>query len=558
MGLFVIGYLLVASIFSTCYLGTIKYSTMSGTTEFNHEHTFFMRDNFLIHLAIFFIFSCFLLIYRKKTFKRFINWKVLGRIAIFVMASLTIYIVLAGGGEPRSDQRHVIESAVGFYTGDYSALEPGGYIFLYPHQFGVTLFYWGLCILFGGLNNTGFQIVNAALIIFSYIFLAKLSGLIMKDDKRADGRVLTVALLFSPYLFYSTFLYGTVVGFFFAIISYYCMVLFVKNEGRNLLLVTGSICMAISVLVRSNYLIFFIAAMIYLAGIVVGNIQKNRKVVYRGLLFGMLMAGCCFAVKWGSNQYLAYLNGGEKIEGLPMITYVAMGLQESKAAPGWYNGYNYTVYVENQFVQESTKAAARKEIREIISRYPQDITASISFFIKKIISQWNNPTYSSLDIIRERAGKNGLDWLVNGNRTRLIYIWIVNIIQTWILAGTFLYMLFRLKKCTWHDVLLPLTLLGGFLFHIFWEAKNLYVTSYFILLLPICIWGYEEWRDLLSNKKVSRRKACMAGLCVLLIWIASNTTGFQKIFARTDDEGVFNIYTFEVVDQDRLAEILKE
>lgn len=547
----VIGYLLIASVFSTCYLGTIKYSTMSGEIEFNSEHTFYMRDNVWIHLLLFIAFSVFLTLYARKAHKRFLDSKVIGWAAVFLMTLIAVYIVLAGAYEPSSDQKHVVDAAMAFYMGDYSELEPGGYIFLNPHQFGILLFYWGLCILFGGLNNVGFQLVNVALIVLSYIVLAKLCGLIMLDDKDRSGHVLAVSALFLPYLFYATYLYGTVVGFLFAILAYYSILLFLK-KGKLFLLTVGCICMAAAVLVRSNYLIFLVAALICLMGGTIENI-KNRKMVYRGLLCGILMVGSCLVIKWGANGFLTYLNGGDKVEGLPMITYVAMGLQDGKCAPGWYNVYNYTVYVENQFIQENTIAAAKEKIIDIVRQYPQNITASVSFFIKKIVSQWNNPTYGSLAILDERIGSGGLNWLLNEGIARYIYLGYVNLIHTWILTGSFLYMVMRIKKNTWRELLLPLTFLGGFLFHLVWEAKTTYAISYVLLLIPLCIWGYRDWYICLCNHKVSCKKAVLCGMGVVFLCLISRTELFAKTFARNDDDGIFNVYTQEIVDQDQLS-----
>ena len=38
--------------------------------------------------------------------------------------------------------------------------------------------------------------------------------------------------------------------------------------------------------------------------------------------------------------------------------------------------------------------------------------------------------------------------------------------------------------------LLPVIFIGGFLFHILWEAKGQYTLPYCVCLLPMCVWGY--------------------------------------------------------------------
>ena len=40
-----------------------------------------------------------------------------------------------------------------------------------------------------------------------------------------------------------------------------------------------------------------------------------------------------------------------------------------------------------------------------------------------------------------------------------------------------------------HRLLLPTIFIGGFLFHLFWEAKSQYTITYFVLLIPYCAKG---------------------------------------------------------------------
>lgn len=39
-------------------------------------------------------------------------------------------------------------------------------------------------------------------------------------------------------------------------------------------------------------------------------------------------------------------------------------------------------------------------------------------------------------------------------------------------------------------LIFPLIFIGGFIFHLFWEAKGQYTISYFLLLFPVAIAGY--------------------------------------------------------------------
>ena len=541
-----IGYLLIASVFSTCYTGQLEYLVNSGETEVNLEHTFYVRDHFVVHILVFAVFSVILAVTAGKTGKIF-HYKQIGYMALLFSGIIAVYIVLAGQYYPKYDQASVMKIAVAFNQGDYYALEEGEYLFKYPFQIGIIVFYQILSLIFGNSNYVAFQLINVLFIVISYYLLSQICYLLTegREGLKIDTRV--ICLLFLPYLFYATFLYGTVVGFCFATLSFYGMLLF-ERKNKWQYFVMSVISMTLAVILKSNYMIFLIAAIIYSIGNAIRRLRVERNLSYQGVALAIVMLVCCLAGTKGMDRYLTHLNGGENIQGLPMNSWVTMGLQDGKSAPGWYNGYNTTIYEQNEFNYDETTKVAMDDLIKIINKYPIDTSATISFFVKKVVSQWNNPTFQSLWILQDRSGKDDLHWIL-GERGRYWYTGFVNLLQTWILAGSFLYALLRFRKSTWQEILFPLTFIGGFLFHLFWEAKSIYVMPYFLLLLPLCIWGYREWREFLVQRKLSGRRILVTAVLLILICAASYTDVFCKLFARNDDAGVFNAYTQEMVVQ---------
>ena len=86
----IVGYLLLASIFSTCYLGGYRYPTADASVEVNIEHTFYIRDHFLQHIVVFLLFSLCLLCIKAGRIGRVI------RSRYFVPAVCIVSGVLAG------------------------------------------------------------------------------------------------------------------------------------------------------------------------------------------------------------------------------------------------------------------------------------------------------------------------------------------------------------------------------------------------------------------------------------------------------------------------------
>ncbi|MBS4827834.1 MAG: hypothetical protein KH128_01965 [Firmicutes bacterium] len=236
-----------------------------------------------------------------------------------------------------------------------------------------------------------------------------------------------------------------------------------------------------------------------------------------------------------------------------------MGLQDGKMAPGWWNGYNNQVYLNNNFQYDTTKKAVIEEIFHTVKSYTEDIGATISFFVKKIASEWNNPTFQTLWMMSEREGKSGLDWLIYGNG-KIIYTVVVNILQSWILIGSFLFAILRKKNGTWEETLLVITFIRGFIFHLFWEAKEIYTLPFLVLLIPLSIVGYNEYGEKLlvcgllektsKKRKESSRKIAVFVLCIMIIFIVSYIDIFRKLCARNDDEGIYNPYLQNIVNQE--------
>ena len=86
-----------------------------------------------------------------------------------------------------------------------------------------------------------------------------------------------------------------------------------------------------------------------------------------------------------------------------------------------------------------------------------------------------------------------------------LFLYFANEYQ-WILYGCALIgMLSLRKKCTLEQLFFALIILGGFFFHVMWEAKTRYVMVYALLLIPYAALGC-DWIMYSLNAKFSIRK----------------------------------------------------
>lgn len=571
----IIGYLLVASIFSTCYLGSYRYMTAAQVEEVNVEHTFYIRDNFVQHFIVFFGFSFLLLVLRvrndgkdsgnKISENRFSGNKYLGIAACIAAGIVSLLIVLAGQYAPKFDQKHVVDAAAALNAHDYSDFEVGGYLYIFPFQMGIVLYFRVLSWLFGSLNYIAFEIVNAVWIAAAYYFFMKIADILWNKEYWCRSGTAILCLFFTPFLMYTTFLYGTVVGMAFALLSFYMMLLYM-SEPKIWYMLLSAVSMGLATVFKSNYAIYMIAQVIIIVLRILADKSIEHKRVYgRLLLIGMILL--CFIIgRAGVNASIKNANHGEEAKGIPMMAWVVMGLQDGKGAPGWYNAYNNAVYERNDYDYDRTQAAVMDDLKERIKGMASRPMESISFFVKKVSSQWNNPTFQSLWVLEGRSEREDSIWILQG-KGRAAYIFWVNLLQTWILAGVFLYTVLRLRKSSVEEIILPITFIGGFVFHLFWEAEGLYAILYFPLLLPLSVCGYKEWAlwlyarrneiavegwKSLTGKKL-KKKIWMGAAIAVVFCVLSYTEPFAKMFARNEDTGFFDTYTQETVNESDLS-----
>lgn len=95
---------------------------------------------------------------------------------------------------------------------------------------------------------------------------------------------------------------------------------------------------------------------------------------------------------------------------------------------------------------------------------------------------------------------------------------------------------------------LPLTFIGGFIFHLFWEGKCQYTLPYFMLLLPLSIIGFYSMAKKLSS--VSKKYLYKCGVfAVILLFIAII---FNRFIILNQDNKSYRQYREYTIEQQKL------
>ena len=129
-----------------------------------------------------------------------------------------------------------------------------------------------------------------------------------------------------------------------------------------------------------------------------------------------------------------------------------------------------------------------------------------AFYGYKILSQWNEPIYQAAfynlyhDDVHMEKVVSFVDRVMSFHFDYFLFF--TDRLQFIVYAGMLLYFLLSLRKqpdLTWQ--VLAVTIIGGFLFSIIWEAKARYILPYYIMMFPVSMRGYYLLTDLIPGVK---------------------------------------------------------
>ena len=224
------------------------------------------------------------------------------------------------------------------------------------------------------------------------------------------------------------------------------------------------------------------------------DILENKKLMNFVAIIAII--AIYIAMNFATKFTISSITGIKPSKGIPMMSYVAMGMQEGKRAPGWYNGYNRKVYRKSHYNYEEANNKAKISINKRLDKFKNDPKYAIQFFSLKNLSQWNNPSFQGLWINK----------ITNAGILKNILIEFMNIMQTLILLGATIYLILDYKNIKGQLLFLIVVFIGGFLFHTIWEAKCQYTITYFILLIPYSVKGYDCLTNQIIKYIKSRKK----------------------------------------------------
>ena len=454
------GYIAIMGFFQTSVIDPTAYSA---------EKILYQTDNLALNLLFTAIFVGILF-----TMRRFYDF--FAKINITALEIiLVVYVVLLGfiwifsvTSIPAADSANVYETARQAAKNQYTSLHDftnfynkdfyGGYSYynFYPFQLGFVFICEIIFRIFGTTSSMPVQVINVLAVGAAYLGLAKITRLLFKRKSIEFMAIFLLALCFQPILF-CTFVYGNIIGMSLGIWSCFFLIKYFRTN-KWLLLIPCGILLVISTIAKYNNMIYLVAFVIML---IVHTVKEKK---WQSIAFAVAI---CIATVGSSSL-----------------------IMDSGRAPGWYTTTGLNLYLKNQFDDEAANKEAWEQIGQRMEAFSDDAEYTVDFFGKKILSQWNEPTFESIWVSKvkghEVAIKGGIGEAVYdkslGQLLELHFGLYMRVLYLLFAIG--IYCLFISKKTNIQTILLPLVLMGGFGYHFLCEAKSQYILTYIPLIIP--------------------------------------------------------------------------
>ena len=424
------------------------------------------------------------------------------------------------------------------------------YLSYYPQQIGLMAFLelllriWNLT----GLSAPAWHFIKLVYVCllcgavwFQYLSLQYLWS---ENYKKISCCYLVLVCCNLPMIMYSSFVYGEIPSF--AALSVGCYLLLrllgsvspggsyrdnVSPGGSYRIIFTGFgsiLFLTLSVMLRKNSLIPVIAVLLVL---LFEALRPGRNGKMR---LGLLIMAVCLAVT--SVGILPLVQkcyekkaGNTLSSGVTAMSYLAMGMQEASRGCGWYNGFNIDTYDTAGMDTALANEISRLAIDERLAYFREHPGYTADFYLHKHLSQWADGTYASRQAtLATYGGRSAFFKEVYEGSLSGGYIEWCNAWQNVLYLGVLVFCIDSLKKRRKSKVVGHMAdqtaghtagrtadhmadqlgadrhgadrhgadrlyvyvgliaVLGGFLFHIFWEANSRYIFSYSLLLMPYC------------------------------------------------------------------------
>ncbi|MCM1123042.1 MAG: hypothetical protein NC416_10695 [Eubacterium sp.] len=457
------------------------------------EVTYYVKDSFFINMLSFGLLVLILMKFKQNKLYEILSNKFSEDRQFQKVKSVLLLIIFFEAAFwavstqfiPGVDEGEIQQFVFDFMKKDYYMFAPGGYMCRSADNRGLFLFECFISVVFGNKNYLVYELINS----FAIAMIYKQFTEIMEEykfNRIVQLSVIIIGVLFFPLIGYSIMVYGNLMGIALGVAAIKYELRFLgRYEWKNAC--KSAFFIIIAVLLKSNILIYLVAMTLFAILKLVVLQRKEILCFIILLILGYEMQSVI------PTYILENITGYELDSPYSYWSFIAMGLQESELAPGWWNGYIHTNYWENDGDTQLQAIKAKESIKNSINQFTDDPQYAFCFFTKKIASTWANPTFQCFATVRNGSNIEVPHWVsaILSYPGQYIIVKYLNLMEFLILAGAITELLISWFESNYIDRLIfPMILVGGFFFHVFWEAKARYALMYFVVLIPYAVMGY--------------------------------------------------------------------
>ncbi len=439
------------------------------------------------------------------------TWTAYAALALIAVAAGTYWVWLVQS-IPYADSEEVFLAAKGAAVGDYTAFlrtddyyAGMNYFSVYPFQLGYVFLTEPLFRLFPDGNAVVTELFNVATLAALYLGLQRLAHLLFG---RKTLWILTALLIgcVQP-VFFCGFPYGILPGFAAGVWATVFTVKMMQRDDRRRYWLLLPICvlLAYGVLAKYNTMIFVIAVSL---GLAVDFIRKRQywwlfSIVAIVALPVLSMKAIIALYAWRAGTYFG--------AGVGQLQYLCAGMRNSDMAPGWYNQWSKIIYCDARGDTAVANRVALDSLKNRMAEFAHDLPMARRFFQQKILSQWNEPSFESLWVTQVKFHYNGdpiglLYSIYSGAGRKILDVW-MHFYHLLTFSLFAVGMAVPMKKKSTETLVPVLVMLGGFAYHLLFEAKSQYLMTYFALMTVFAAYTLARIGDK-ADRIDEKRKDC--------------------------------------------------
>lgn len=425
-----------------------------------------------------------------RRFNRFFTGAALALVALFGLA--WVFSIQA---EPTHDAGMVYDALKFLRLGSPETVnftDPDNifryYFVSYPFQFGFFAYMDAVLAVVGKPHFLGaLRGASVLLITLTYYGLIRTARLLFEDERVT---LLTTVLLLAcvPPVIYCAATYSLIPSLFACVWGVYFVSCYLKNRKWGNL-IPAALLFALAVVLKPNAWIAVAAAGIALL------LDALKHASWRSLAAVACIVLLALPGPKLAQTYYEAQTGATYGEGYPLNSWIAMSLTQTDNTKGWYcNAFIKTITEDYGEDMDAVAEYSAGVIREKLAYFAAHPDEGYAWYREKFATQWLEPTFQAVWSINggmpdQTTSKNALASFVlsesfAGGLSTFMRGYLILLYGGFALGAALL-----LRRRSEAQMILPLLILGGVLYHLIFEAQSRYALSYLPLFAPIAAYG---------------------------------------------------------------------